>query len=58
MIETVDEELCDGCGVCVENCPVGILRVENGKAKVSKAHMCTDCSLCREVCPRQALQVT
>lgn len=58
MIGTVDEGLCDGCGVCVENCPVCILRVENGRVRVTKPDLCTDCRICGEVCPKQVVETS
>jgi NAD-dependent dihydropyrimidine dehydrogenase PreA subunit len=57
MVEAVNEESCDGCGVCVENCPVFILRVTNGKVGITNPAMCTDCRICMEVCPKQVLGV-
>lgn len=54
-METVRIESCDGCGVCVENCPVLILKVVDGKVRIADPEMCTDCRICMEVCPRQVL---
>lgn len=50
----VNGDGCEACGVCVENCPVGILRVENGKVKITDPPSCTRCRICREVCPGRA----
>jgi NAD-dependent dihydropyrimidine dehydrogenase PreA subunit len=57
MTEVVKEENCDGCGVCVENCPVLILHVSHGKVRITDPELCTDCRICLEVCPTQVLGV-
>ena len=51
----VDKEKCDGCGVCVERCFVGEMRLVNGVATVSEG--CRGCGRCVEVCPRQAVRL-
>ncbi len=56
MIRVVREDACDGCGVCVNNCPVGILRIKSGKIKVSGPEMCTDCRICIEVCAQRVFE--
>ena len=45
-------ENCDGCGMCVEECPRGVLVVEEGKARVAaeKLEECLLCRLCEEAC--------
>ena len=46
-------EACVGCGMCVANCPMGNLRIENGKA-VSLGR-CAMCYRCISTCPKQAV---
>jgi len=52
----VDENLCTGCGLCVDRCPFGALRVETeeGRCRVDSRH-CFGCGLCVSSCPRTAL---
>jgi heterodisulfide reductase subunit A len=50
----VIEELCDGCGVCIETCPVNAITMQEGKAKINP-FMCTGCGACIPVCPREAI---
>ena len=36
----IDEEKCDGCGLCVPACAEGALQLENGKAKLISDPYC------------------
>ncbi|MFW9950419.1 MAG: FAD-binding protein [Candidatus Thorarchaeota archaeon] len=49
----IDEELCTGCGNCVESCLFGAIELENSIAKVLPA--CTLCGACVEICPIKAI---
>ncbi len=51
----VDENLCIGCGVCVEKCPVGAISMENEKARINMDN-CIRCGVCHEVCSQQAIR--
>jgi NAD-dependent dihydropyrimidine dehydrogenase PreA subunit len=50
----IDSERCDGCGRCVEMCPVEALYLEGGVAQIDQA-LCTGCEACMKVCPERAI---
>ncbi len=63
----IDSERCKGCGLCIEVCPKGRLRVGEGinakgyyPAEFVEAEGkdgCTGCCLCAIVCPDVAIEV-
>ena len=53
----IDEELCDGCGVCVPSCAEGALQVIDGKAKIIADKFCDGLGACLGECPQGALEV-
>ena len=53
----VNQALCVGCGVCVDECPNGAIRLCGDVATLSPA-LCDDCGACVEVCPNGALSWT
>ncbi len=53
----VISDKCIGCGVCVANCPEGMISLGNdSKAKVDYSH-CKGCGICAEVCPVKAIEM-
>lgn len=57
QIISIDEEKCDGCGLCVSPCVEGAISIENGKAKVNKQELCDGAGFCIGVCPQGALSL-
>jgi Pyruvate/2-oxoacid:ferredoxin oxidoreductase delta subunit len=53
----IDEDLCDGCGVCVPSCAEGAIEVVNGKAKVISEKYCDGLGACLGECPKGALTI-
>ncbi len=49
----IDQELCVGCGNCVERCPVDAISVED-VAAVNR-NLCLGCGLCASDCPEDAI---
>ena len=56
-IATVDQGACSGCGRCVAACPMGVLRLEGGKALPRSELDCTLCALCVKACPERAVRL-
>lgn len=52
----VIDEQCDGCGMCADDCPRGVLGIENGKVTVVEGKL-EDCSLCK-LCERACLSAS
>ncbi|MEW6553751.1 MAG: 4Fe-4S binding protein [Actinomycetota bacterium] len=50
----VDEDLCTGCGLCVEECPSGAIKALGRAVEISEG-LCTACGSCAEVCPQDAI---
>jgi 6-hydroxynicotinate reductase len=51
----VDLDKCIGCGSCVQDCPLGAIRLKKKKASVH--NRCTLCGACVRVCPEEALSI-
>jgi NAD-dependent dihydropyrimidine dehydrogenase PreA subunit len=51
----IDEELCNGCGLCVPNCHEGALQVIDGKVRLVSELMCDGLGACIGHCPEGAI---
>jgi len=57
QIVKIDEELCNGCGVCVIPCAEGAIAMVDGKARVMDETLCDGAGFCIPVCPTGALTI-
>jgi NAD-dependent dihydropyrimidine dehydrogenase PreA subunit len=57
QIVKIDEDLCNGCGLCVSPCAEGAIQIIDGKAKVIKEELCDGAGFCLGVCPEGALTI-
>src|SRR5665647_1886017 len=51
----IDEEKCNGCGLCVPACAEGAIRMINGKAKLIAENLCDGIGACLGHCPQGAI---
>jgi heterodisulfide reductase subunit A len=52
----VHDDMCDGCELCVEACPLNAISMAESKARVNEA-LCLGCGSCLSSCPRDALDL-
>jgi len=59
-IERIDSELCTGCGICVNSCPMDVIRMdrESKKAVIRYPEDCMLCGWCALDCPENAIYVS
>jgi len=53
----IDEEKCDGCGLCVPSCAEGAIRIVDGKARLVAEKYCDGLGACLGECPRGAIRM-
>ncbi|MFH1210353.1 MAG: 4Fe-4S binding protein [archaeon] len=53
----IDEEKCNGCGLCIPNCPEGALQVIDDKARLVSDLFCDGLGACLGHCPVDAITV-
>ncbi len=54
---SIDESLCDGCGLCVPSCHEGALQIIDGKARLVSDRYCDGLGACLGHCPRGAITI-
>ncbi len=59
-IENIDRDLCTGCGDCVNNYPMDVIRMDAGD-RFAEVRYLTDCMCCYQCewdCPVAAISVS
>lgn len=59
-IESINEDLCTGCGICDISCAMDVIRIdaETEKAMIRYKEDCMACYNCEIFCPEDAVYVT
>ena len=53
----IDEEKCNGCGLCIISCAEGALKIIDGKAKLVSDKYCDGLGACLGECPQGAIKI-
>ncbi len=53
----IDEDKCDGCGLCVPSCAEGAIRIIDGRAKLVADNLCDGLGACLGDCPQDAITI-
>ncbi|MBU0549549.1 MAG: 4Fe-4S binding protein [Candidatus Omnitrophica bacterium] len=53
----IDQNKCNGCGLCIPNCPEGALQIIDGKARLVSDLFCDGLGACIGHCPQGAITI-
>lgn len=56
-IVKIDEEKCNGCGICIDACAEGAIQIIDGKAKLVSEIYCDGLGACLGHCPQDAITI-
>jgi NAD-dependent dihydropyrimidine dehydrogenase PreA subunit len=54
---TLDQEKCNGCGMCLKVCPHEVFGMKGGKAHILNRDYCMECGACSLNCSVRAIFV-
>ncbi len=59
-IKKINTAACNGCGACVNSCPMDVIRMDkkSQKAIIAYPDDCMVCCYCEHVCPTNAIHLT
>lgn len=50
----IDKTLCNGCGECIDMCPMEAIILKDGVAHIIEDN-CSNCRACESICPNEAI---
>jgi len=53
----IDEKKCNGCGLCIPNCPEGAIQIIDKKARLVSDLFCDGLGACIGHCPQGAITI-
>lgn len=53
----LNEDKCNGCGMCIKVCPHEVFALSERKSKISNIDRCMECGACAKNCSVGALRV-
>lgn len=53
----VDDNICTGCGKCVEKCPEAAISLNDDGMALVDQDRCTGCGKCTKACPFEAVTI-
>ena len=56
-IVSIDEDKCDGCGLCIPACHEGAIEIVDGKARLKEEKLCDGLGDCLGECPQDAINI-
>ena len=58
-IKSINQDICTGCGTCVNSCEYDVLRMDEEikKPRIAYPDDCTVCSRCQKDCPVGAIEL-
>jgi len=53
----ISEDLCVGCGICVEKCPIEAIQLNDENKAERNPDWCIGCGVCAHFCPENAISL-
>lgn len=54
-VASIDQDLCEDCGICTEYCRFDAITIENSGKRSIDPFKCEGCRLCERICPSEAI---
>lgn len=55
FLSSIDKDLCTGCGICIEKCPVEAIKLDTEDIAIVNEKICIGCGVCAHFCPENAV---